>query len=133
MNPHEVFVAARELISEPESWCKKTQGRTADGEHVFADDPRAVSFCILGSIARVKGLTGAYSEAREVRMMASTIDYPDVYHHPLSRAARFHPAFKVAEWNNDPKTTHSDILAKLDEMIELTRPCHKVSRTLEEA
>lgn len=52
MTPREVLLAAADLI-EKGGLSKHAYGRTSEGVAVLADDPRAVSFCLMGALDRV--------------------------------------------------------------------------------
>lgn len=55
MTTLETLKAARELISDPDRWTTKASARDAEGRHVHACDPDAVSWCALGAIVRSVG------------------------------------------------------------------------------
>lgn len=102
----ETLVKARELLSDPEKWAKEDFAYTADEAPVHPLDPAATCFCLLGALERVTrnrdGL--AYLDARQAirGMLPGEHDC-------------------VPEFNDDPDTTHADVLAVLDKAIAARR------------
>jgi hypothetical protein len=44
---------AYELLNSPYAWCQETPAEAAQGNKVYALDPRAVRWCALGAIEKV--------------------------------------------------------------------------------
>ena len=93
----------RELLTPPERWTKGAYARDSKGRIIFGDDKKAVCFCTIGAHQHVLG-DGDSWYSDDVDSMFERIGIQI-----------------VSEWNDDPSTTHADILAKLDEAIAVAR------------
>lgn len=102
MTPHAHLTAARALIAEPGRWTQGMSGRTADGEPDLSKDLTfAVCFCALGALWRVAGWCNARG--------AESI---------LQDAAFATTSFtNIVSFNDDPTTTHADVLRVFDVAI----------------
>lgn len=87
--------AARAVIEKPEAWTKGKWARTKGGQGVSWDSPEAVCFCAEGAIR----LTVPYD--REVVTQSSLLGH----------------YYMLAAFNDDPETTHAEILALFDNAI----------------
>lgn len=95
--PADVLRDVRDLLSMPEAWIKDDWSQTVEGTPCSPDSNRAACWCLTGAISRFDGDdSGALVIVKRVV--------------PGGLAARF---------NDDPKTTHADILRVLDQAIEL--------------
>ena len=54
MTPSEILTAAAALITEG-TWCRGFQAYDADGEGVYANDPKAVKWCLVGACCKIGG------------------------------------------------------------------------------
>lgn len=99
MTPLEVLVAARELIAEPEHWTKGASARGKSGAKVDPDGRAAVSFCATGACYR--------ATRRDWRHAPAAID-------ALQDAVNYSG---IVYYNDEPTTTHTDILAVFDKAI----------------
>lgn len=108
------LITGRERIARPEQWCKGSLGRTVDGVEVSATDRRAVAFCLMG----------AYMTPELGTHLHSIINSPE-----RERLLRAYGALSehvpghrcVPDFNNDPATTHADVLAVYDRAIAARR------------
>lgn len=103
-----VLRAARDLISEPERWTKwgygflvkpETEKEATGGNRLWSDLRHASCFCALGAIRAVTGRT--------------IDDHPAV--HALER---FEGARQIHIFNDDPSTTHADVLRLFNRAIK---------------
>lgn len=99
MNAAEILIAARAVIGEPKAWIKGMNARAADGIEVDSHDPNAVCFCALGAVNRVTERFGDGHCARDALREAIN-------------------DFSIDNWNDDPETTHADVLAAFDKAIK---------------
>lgn len=93
------LVCVRELLSDPEHWTKGSYARNAKGLSVYSDSHDAQSFCLIGAASRCStdhGVTGAV----------------------ILRMQRACPIPILSRFNDDPRTTHADVLAVIDRAIE---------------
>ena len=106
MTTLQILKAARELISEPERWTKDAEARSPIGRSVRHESPNACRWCVLAAIWRAGGPpppsgygTGAIGA--------------------LLDAGGFGDSISLLDYNDDPNTTHADILALYDRAIAL--------------
>lgn len=106
----EVLRKGRKEIEDPTHWIKGEAAATAEGAPVDPTDPRAVCFCAIGSVRK-------YSTEPSGRGMINT--YPGLKAMAALRAAipSEAPALRIPTFNDNPKTTHADILALFDRAI----------------
>lgn len=95
MSVLQTLTAVRDLISHPDNWTQGESARDRSGKRVYAHDPRAVCWCVLGGIWNVTRDGGSRYEA-------------ELYLEELWGTA-------VSDINDSH--THVEILAKLDEAI----------------
>lgn len=103
--PLEILIAARAKIAEPERWTKGTFSRNAEGEPCAVDwGPAAVCWCALGAI---NATTNKMHQLYELKSAAKD-----------ALALAVSPSHdSVAYFNDDPATTHADVLAAFDRAI----------------
>lgn len=94
---HETLKAMRDLLSEPERWTKGVCARDARGFMTDSVKDNAVCWCLMGAANRVTNYT--WSE-REL--------------------TKFFPGGNIAKFND--RSTHAEVLAKLDDAIKATAP-----------
>lgn len=100
------LIEARELIRDEKNWCKKVPARNKKGISVYVDSPEACQFCALGALAKVAEANHGRFENNLIYSM--TLDY-------LSKQLDWRP---ITDFNDDPKTTHQDILSLFDKAIQ---------------
>lgn len=99
MNNVEILTKARELIATPQRWHKGSL--FGDGAGEMAPQKRAVQFCIAGAcIYVVPDNVFHYSDAK------------DLLEPYMPRGFE-----SIAQFNDDERTTHADVLAVLDRAI----------------
>lgn len=108
------LITGRERIATPEQWCKGALGKTVNGVGVEAIDKRAVAFCLMGAYMTPEigtHIRSAYNSPERDRLLA------------VHRAVSAHiPDHRfVPDFNNDPATTHADVLAVYDRAIAARR------------
>lgn len=101
--PKTVLTDAREFLSDPKRWTKGSLFRTRKGEAVTR--PLAACACLTGALLIATDGT-ATSERREafdasVKLVEGLLN-----------------GAPISVFNDDPDTTHADILAVLDKAIE---------------
>ncbi len=60
----EILLSAAFVLTPEENWLKGSLARTGDGVDVMPEDPRAVSFCLVGAFSAMGEKPGKYG-ARE--------------------------------------------------------------------
>ena len=105
-DPRPILRRARIRLHCPERWTQGASARLDDGRHCHPEDPAATSHCVVGAIQHLTAPTGANSDmfyaatTHLQRTLARTISDP-----------------WLTIWNDDPRTTHQDILDALDDAI----------------
>jgi hypothetical protein len=99
--PSEALRAARELLSDPKRWTKFSMAKNAKKIDVSPFSDEAVCFCSLGALERVSDCPVTQGDAS--------------YKHLKKGANRGW----VDTWNDDPDTTHRDIIKGFDLAIAL--------------
>ncbi len=107
MTPHEVLVQARKLIERPERWTKGNFAKDAHQYAVYPESHRAACWCAHGATIKAS----AEDWAKHASAIAA-----------LRNALTAGWARNIVSFNDDPSTTHADILALFDRAIESTRP-----------
>lgn len=99
MNEVDIIKGAREILSDPRHWCK---GGYTDGKECY---------CILG----------AMSMAAHGNPYAFGVEYQTTLARAAEMVAQHTPfdpsAYTAATFNDDPITTHQDILNILDKTL----------------
>lgn len=95
------LIAARALIDTPEKWTRHTYARNEHGLDVNENSNSAVCFCIMGALNKATGdQAGAL---------------PLTQHLAVNLPTKFD---RIPAFNDDPTTTHADVLALFDRTIE---------------
>lgn len=94
------------MISKEENWCKRAPARSKRGGIVNVASAEACQFCAIGAIAKVAEANNGRFENNLVYSMA--LDH-------LSKQLDWKP---ITDYNDDPKTTHQDILSLFDKAIQ---------------
>lgn len=105
LNDLKVLKKAREILSDPARWTKKTYARTDDGTPVLVSDPLAVKFCTVGA---------CYKAAAELGLPPKT---PDALYTVINEEPGFGG---VASFNDQTDRTHADVLGLFDKAITRT-------------
>ena len=99
-SPVEILKQARARIAEANRWTKGAFARSFDGVDVHPDSDLACMWCLDGALMQAaNGLSTPYYSAFSA----------------IQAAVRYNPI----SFNDDPKTTHADVLNALDRAIEL--------------
>lgn len=103
MNAHDILVKVRdEILTDESRWTKDKISRDAAGNAVFAKDPTAICWCLIGAVDRADGIgSGAGRFIREALPATFSED--------------------MVAFNNAPATTFSDIRDLLDRAIEIAK------------
>lgn len=95
--------AARAVIETPDKWAKGYYAYDAKGNWTDADNPEACKFCGIGAVQKVTD--GEWGDrARVVEKFLTEVIRSDTF--------LYFPKF-----NDDPDTTHADVLAAFDRAI----------------
>lgn len=104
-----VLVRAGEIIALPASWTTNVFARSAEGNPVSVDSPKAVSFCVRGAISK------ALLEAGHPQWRPN--QYPE---YDISR--QIQKIFEVDDaggWNNT--NNHAGVLDGLKKVVEVLK------------
>ena len=105
MTPLDVLRDTREFLSDPARWTKGTAARDANGDPCEVEYEHAKSFCLLGATL--------YTTLGRPSLFDRTKDYLSyVLDSPLN----------LRQLNDNPATTHEEILALLDRAIAFAEP-----------
>ena len=102
MTPAQALRDAKALIATPETWTRDFMARTKSGRQIGAASENAQCWCCIGAILNVSG--GLFTEAslRAEDLLFDAI--PDV---------------SIPDFNDNPNTTHADVMAAFDRAIKL--------------
>lgn len=96
--------AARKLIERPECWTKGQAAKDVFGLVAYGEFDRAVCWCAVGAVDRI---CGRYLKRFNTAIAALKVQMPaDPGLHQ-----------NIFRFNDDPATTHADILALFDRAI----------------
>lgn len=101
----DVLMQARAKIEKRENWIKGRFAADKAGFEVFSDEPGACRFCAIGSLLATPCSQEEYEEARNFLFVA------------MEERDRRAYGYSLAGYNDDPKTTHEDILNLFDRAI----------------
>jgi hypothetical protein len=94
MKPISECKSVYELLESPERWTKLYTAVDVTGEPIYCESDKACKFCLLGAIIRV------YSGNKA---------------HIIGQLQNYLEVGSIALFNDDPKTTHADVLALVKE------------------
>jgi hypothetical protein len=101
-----VLIRVRKRLSNPEAWTKHSKAKDRYGAAVGYNSPEACSWCLLGAIQRESA--DSRQDDHVIYRMRSFIR--------ADRRDRF-----LVSINDNPRTTHQDILKWLDTVINYYR------------
>ena len=96
----DILRKARALIEKPENWAKGDLAYDGAGDPVEPEHNEACAWCAVGAICRVEN---------ELRVFATGAT--------ASLSLNLNPPRIVASFNDDPNTTHIDVLDAFDRAI----------------
>lgn len=99
----DVLDAAADLIEPEGAWTQGAYARTAKGFCIGPHEDAATCFCMRGALRRV-GAVGDWDESS-----------------PATRAIGFQTARQMTQWNDRPRRTQAEVVAKLREAAALAR------------
>lgn len=92
---------AKELLSDPTRWTRKTRARRHDDSKTDSQSPEATCWCLVGAVEKCYGRGPA--EAAAIEKLADVIaDYPH----------KKHPSHRLAQFNDN--CTHAQLLEVLE-------------------
>lgn len=118
--------SAKEMIADPEQWCKGAGARNRDGEPVMPNSRFACQWSTTGALVATTGhreeiLRAAYIEM-EKHVPAGFIDVMNAHNRDVLSAHQWLRASKaITAYEDDKQTTHADVVAVLDKTIDATR------------
>ena len=107
---HELLIAAKNLISDPNHWTKNVGARNERGTHVLSSHPSAVCFCMLGALNAAAHRNRPQFDRMNLRD-ASVKLLQVIPDSPM-----------ISMFNDRPSTTHSDVMKVFDDAIAATAP-----------
>lgn len=108
ITPELILTRMKEILQDEKSWMKGNYAETASGRECLGGDPDAVRFCLLGCEHHV---------LRQLEYGSSydLIDASRQVEDRLDRLARARGHGGVISFNDDPSTTHKDVMGLLEE------------------
>jgi len=106
------------LLSDPHHWCQSAEARRADGEAVNYSDPEASAWDLTGAACHRFGWRRACELFIQIERRL----------HPRARAglagadAAITAMIALQSWNDDPQTSHPELLAALAHVPVSNRP-----------
>jgi len=107
MRPSKILEKAMEAIEHPKHWTKGHAARTSKGEMCCTGYHDAVSFCAVGAVCRLNYLVPH-------RQLGIAIEY-------LHKDAKRYGYENAARANDDPKTTHKQVLEAFKRCIKAAK------------
>ena len=111
VNPlvHEVLLRARDLISTPEAWTKRSFARGKNGRPTAPSASISTQWCMTGAVQRSARAVTTRFDARWGVVVNEAII-----------ALTEHPAIKksIAFFNDHSNTTHDDVMRVFNETID---------------
>lgn len=109
MTPAALLKKAKALISDPNAWIRGHAGTDKSGLPVRANHPDACRWCALGALWKA-----ADYDTREA-IYCEIVDAEVC----LESALGVSLITGIARYNDDPETTHTDVMSLYDRAIEL--------------
>ena len=110
-----ILRGARELLSDPKHWARGYSARKANGDACRSRDKEAVCWCVMGAIGKSMATVLDFDKKEDVVVQAlDTLYFSEVFERNIYREYR-----KLVTLNDNPLTTHSDILRWLDKRISI--------------
>jgi hypothetical protein len=103
-----ILTAARELLSDEARWTRTYMATNANGTPVAPRKRSAARWCCLGAITK-------YSSKRRL----FEADYTPIL--IAENVLRGVIGYPITQFNDDPATTHADVLKAFDRAIEKAR------------
>lgn len=100
MSTMDALIALKTLLAEPSSWTKGKPARNAEGNRIAPTSDNAVCWCLLGAIYRI-----TYYDHNLFTVICGIMN-------------RLVNSLGLSTYNDDPTTTHADILKLIDTAIE---------------
>jgi len=120
MTTLEILKKMRALLDKPENWTRRTYARDVNGEPVSMVNPKdAVSFCIMGAYRKVSSPVIGQAPIWSGRAVAHYKALQEQIPKPFFSISDFNhdPHRTLSAFNDDPSTTHTDMLSLLDRAI----------------
>ena len=117
MTTADILIGARRMVQFENFWCQNAQARTYNGEPCGLTDSVVHSRCASAAL---------WTVATEGARSVNDAVYSDMY---ISASSFLHKAIEdhtgrycsVVNFNDDPRTTHEDVLAVFDLAIARAR------------
>ena len=112
----ELLRTARQKLQHNASWTQYAAARARTGIRLSPNSPDAVSYCMLGAVAaadnRPEPQTVSPQAEVAIRALAQKISRD-------TSLPEFQSAYQtVAEWNDDERRTHPEVVSILDRAID---------------
>ena len=126
MTTRELLRKARSIIEDPKRWCKHLTATTVSGKACHPHSDEAFRFCLYGAMDRAEAFAGgghagigrAYTVAGIGRAYTVACNaLTDICRREKYDDGWVKYSGPVA-FNDDPKTTHSDVMKLIDMAIE---------------
>ena len=106
MNEINVLAATRRFLEYEDRWMKGEYARKLDGNHCSPLDNDAVQWCAIGAVIHT---AGSYKDANSA------------IHWLIKQVEK---DITVTQWQDQPETTHQDVLDLLDRAIDQATKTH---------
>lgn len=106
MDPKQILTRAREILTPPKAWTRGTLARDKNhnSTNLYGED--AICFCSIGAIVRAAHQLNAHEAEAEALLQLSNVIV----------AGKKQKVF-ISDFNDDPDTTHTDVLNLFDRAI----------------
>ena len=110
---HDLLVAARAKIEDPAGWTKGVMARSSLGDSVMPNSPKASCFCTVGALHAA----GMDPNARDFTHDPAVTLLADL----IPGKPRPFPVEALTTFNDEPLTTHVDVLNLFDRAIAVAK------------
>lgn len=111
----EIIKEARSIIENEKNWTKNLMARTKDGNLVQSYSEEAVCWCMAGALHRAFNKFQLYGEYKGTTIVE---EFNNIIKNQNTNSNGTPIHLNVSAFNDDPDTTHEDVLRVFDRVIE---------------
>lgn len=109
----------RHYLTEPERWSKGSWAFDENGQSCASIYPGATCWCVAGAVGRASSDVSIVSPD-VYSVVSRSVVYNRVVHAIyVAMRDREHRFGNIQQWNDHPRTTHSEVLRILDDAIAI--------------
>lgn len=108
------------LLLDGRRWCQSAEARRADGQAVNYSDPDATAWDLSGAVCHLFG----WRRARELFVQIDRQVHVEDGAGPVAGDAAIAAMVGLQRWNDDPGTSHPDLLDLLERLPVISQLSH---------